>query len=67
MRLINSKEKSENPKMERENYIGIIVRLLNTFWITEYLEERQRVDLIERVYYITVIYVLFVRESNVLL
>lgn len=53
--------------MERENYIGIIVRLLNTFWITEHLEERQRVDLIERVYYINVIYVLFGRESNVLL
>lgn len=53
--------------MERENYIGIILRLLNTFWITEYLEERQRVYLIERVYYINVIYVLFVRESNVLL
>lgn len=67
MRLINSKEKSENPRMERENYIGIIVRLLNTFWITEHLEERQRVDLIERVYYINVIYVLFGRESNVLL
>lgn len=46
-------------------FIGIIVSLLNTFWITEYLEERQRVDLIERLYYINVIYVLFVREWNV--
>lgn len=53
--------------MERENYIGIIVRVLNTFWITGYLEERQKVNLIERVYYFNVIYVLFVRESNVLL
>lgn len=45
MRHINSNEKSENPRTARENYIGFIVRLLNTFWITEYLEERQRVDL----------------------
>lgn len=67
MRRNNSNEKPENPRMERENYIGIMVRLLNTVWITEYLEERQRVDPIERVYYINVIYVLFGRESNVLL
>lgn len=67
MRHINSNEKFENPRMERKNDIGIIVRVLNTFWITGYLEERQKVNLIERVYYFNVIYVLFVRESNVLL
>lgn len=53
--------------MERGNDISFGVRLLNTFWLTEYLAKHQTVDLIERVYYINVIYALFVRESNVLL